>query len=139
MIHALSGITRSEFVDGNRFRNERGLSYSNYMIFFFITKALFYTGSEADAAAELAKRTGNLIEWNIINYRNRVYADEERMAAELRREDRFRLSEMKTDFSIALSADLRMLFLSMPLAQRGINRVIPPGTMTVTAADYRGY
>ena len=139
LLRALEDIILGESVDDGSSRNERGLSYSNYMLAFFITKSLFYFGSEEDAATELAKRTKNLIEWNIINYKNHINADEERMTAALGRADRFQLCNMKTDFSISFAVDLRMLFLSMPLAQRGIEGVVPPIAMPVTVTDYRGY
>ena len=139
LMRALSDIALNESVDGGRFNNEKGLSYSNYMLFFFITKAIFYIGSEGDAATELAKRTGNLIEWNVVNYRSGANANESQMAAALGGADRFYLRDMITDFSIGHSVDLRMLFLSMPLAQRGVGGVVPPRTMPIEALDYRGY
>jgi len=120
---------------------ERGLTYSNYLLFFFISKAVVYTGDKADAATELAIRTGDLIEWNVINYRNGVNCDEDKMAQALSSEGRFKLAEMKTDFSITTTVNMRMLFLSMIFAQnfsdsRGIGM---PTTMPVTVTDHRGY
>ena len=135
LMSALNNVISGGTFQRDGFSNQGGLSYSNYMIFFFITKAVF----SPDAAEELTKRTGDLIEWNIINYRSNANADEGRMASALSGNDRFRLLDMKTDFSIGFTVDLRMLFLSMPLAQRGINSVIPPGTMPMTIVDYRGY
>lgn len=121
--------------------DEKGLTYSNYMLFFFLTKGVFYIGTEADAASELAKRTANLIEWNIINYQNNIMANEERMTEALAAEDRFRLRNMRTDLSITTNADMRMLFLSMIFAQnfadsRGVS--MPP-SIRISATDYRGY
>ena len=127
--------------DGTGANRNRGLSYSTYMLFLFLAKALCHIGSEPDAATELAKRTGNLIEWNIINYQNGVKGNETAMATALQGEGRFRLVDMKTDFGITTTVDLRMLFLSMPFAlnfsdRRGIGM---PGTMPVAVTDYRGY
>jgi len=56
-------------------------------------------------------------------------------------DDRFKLEDMKTDFSITTSVNMRMLFLSMPFAQdfsdkKGIGM---PKTMPVKVTDYRGY
>jgi hypothetical protein len=131
----------SDSVDGARFNSGEGLSYSNYMQLFFVTKSLFYIGREADAATELAMRAGNLIEWNMINYQNGINADEGKMAEALRSGDRFRLEDMKTDFSITTTVNMRMLFLSMPFARnfstgRGIGM---PSAMAIQATDYRGY
>ena len=138
---ALDSLIARESVDGSRFENAKGLTYSQYMLFFFITKAAVYEGSDGSAANELAKRTGNLIEWNVINYLNGVCSDEKKMAGALGAPGRFRLKDMKTDFSITTTVDMRMLFLSMLFARnfadsRGIG--IAP-TMPVTVTDYRGY
>jgi len=141
----LAGVVRTVAlngtVDGDLFKSERGLTYSNYMLYFFITKAVFYIGTDGDAANELAKRTGNLIEWNVINFQSKSKADEGKMAEALTGHGRFRLSNMKTDFSITTTIDLRMLFLSMAFAQnfsdsRGIGI---PQTMPVSVTDHRGY
>jgi len=141
VLRAAGQIIGSESVDGTRFNNPRGLSYINYMMFFFLTKAVFYVGSDANAATELARRTGNLIEWNIINFQSRSNANEALMAQALYRQNRFRLEDMKTDFSLTITADLRMLFLSMAFAQnfsdsRGIGT---PPSMPIRATILRGY
>ena len=115
--------------------NDKGLTYSNYLVFFFIVKAVFTAG----AAAELANRAANLIEWNVINYESGIKADESRMAGALGSEGAFKLSDMDTDFRLNTTVSMRMLFLSMPLAQRGIDSVIPPKGISLTASDYRGY
>lgn len=86
-------------------------------------------------ADTLSYRTRKLIELNVTNYKQDINADEETMsAAEL-----FDLSAAVTDFSLTTTVELNMLFLSMPFAQEGINGVTPPGTMTISATDYRGY
>jgi hypothetical protein len=87
----------------------------------------------------LAERTGQLIEWNIINYKNGVNADESAMIGVVNKADAFRLKNAYTDFSVTTTVDLSMLFLSMPFAQGGVNGVVPPKTMEVTVTDYRGY
>lgn len=121
----------------NSNREDSGLSYSNYLMFFFIAKALFST----DAAGELAQRTGNLIEWNVVNYQNSINSDEEKMTEALASSGRFKLEDMKTDFSLTTTVDMRMLFLSMIFSQnfsdsRGIGMQT---TMPVSVTDYRGY
>ena len=121
--------------------DEKGLSYSNYVLVFFVAKSVFYIGSERDGATELAKRTANLIEWNVINYKEKINADEEKMTAALEVEDRFKLEKQKTDFSLTTTANIRMLFLSMPFAvnyfdNNGLSRLV---TLPVTVTDYRGY
>ena len=141
VISAIGNITSGVAGGGETPNNENGLTYSNYMLFFFITKAFVYVGPEADAATELAARTANLIEWNVINYQNAVFADEEKMTEALAGSARFRLADMRTDFLISTSARMRMLFLSMLFAQnfadeRGVNI---PATKLIYASDYRGY
>jgi hypothetical protein len=122
-------------------KDEKGLTYSQYMLLFFLTKGLFYTGKEKDAATELAKRTGNLIEWNMINLKNGINCDESKMAEAVKSDGRFKLADMKTDFSITTSVNMKMLFLSMAFARnfsdtRGIGM---PTTIPITVTDYRGY
>ncbi|MCL2365922.1 MAG: DUF5702 domain-containing protein [Oscillospiraceae bacterium] len=141
VLRAASRVISNESVDGNVFANNRGHTYLNYMQFFFLTRALFYTGSDGDAGTQLARRVGNLIEWNIVNFKSGSKADESLMAAALNQPGRFRLAEMKTDFNITTTADLRMMFLSMAFAQnfsdsRGIGM---PQAMAIRATVYRGY
>jgi len=138
-----SGISKvladisADTVSTEKNKNDKGLSYSNYMVFFFIAKAL--TGTNAES--ELTQRTANLIEWNVINYKQDILSDEGKMAGALSDGGRFKLIDMKTDFSLTTTVDLRMLFLSMLFAQnfsdsRGIGM---PSAMPVTVTDYRGY
>ena len=141
VVKAISNIVSGESNDSKGTDDENGFSYSNYTLVFFIAKAVFYTGPDRDASTELANRTANLIEWNMINYQNGICADEEKMTEALAAEDRFRLADMGTDFSIITTANMRMLFLSMIFAQnfsdaRGIGM---PATMPIVAIDYRGY
>ncbi|MCL2157784.1 MAG: hypothetical protein FWH48_00080, partial [Oscillospiraceae bacterium] len=61
------------------------------------------------------------------------------MNEEAARPDRFKLTDLKTDFVINASVNMRMLFLSMPFAQKGINGIVPPKTAQFFASCYRGY
>ncbi|MCL1975872.1 MAG: DUF5702 domain-containing protein [Firmicutes bacterium] len=117
---------------------EKGLTYANYLLFFFVAKAVFWPGL-ITATSELVQRTGDLIEWNIINYREDIMADESKMAEALLKTDRFRLANMHTDFALNTTVQLKMLFLSMPLAQKGASGIIPPKTLPISVNDYRGY
>lgn len=139
IIAAIGNIVQTELGGGDAADNEKGLTYSNYMLFFFITKAFITPGDEA--AAELAERTANLIEWNMVNYQNGVFSDEEKMAEALTDAGRFRLEEMHTDFILTASAGMRMLFLSMIFAQNFADEkgISMPLTKLVSASDYRGY
>jgi len=141
LLKALTDAAAGGAVDGSRFGNKKGLTYSHYMLFLFLGKAVAYVGSEEDAATELAKRTGNLIEWNVINYKGRCKADEGKMAEALAAQNRFKLEDMKTDFSITTTVDMSMLFLSMAFAQKFSDSrgIVMPKTMLVTVTDYRGY
>jgi len=135
VFNAIKNIMSDETTDEDKTKNEKGLSYDNYMHIFFLAKALF----DPNAAAELAMRTGDLIEWNMINYKNGVNADDSKMAEAMKKADCFRLTDMKTDFDITTSVNMRMLFLSMPLAAKGTGGVIPPATFPLSVTDYRGY
>jgi len=141
ILNALRNVAADGRVNSSLFTNSRGLTYLSYMLFFFLTRAVFYTGRDGTAANELAKRTGNLIEWNIVNFESGSNADEAAMTNALNAHGRFMLDGMKTDFSLTTAVDLRMLFLSMAFAQnfsssRGIG--VPP-SMPLRATDYRGY
>ena len=137
LIRAVANLASDALSGEDESKDEKGLSYSNYMLFFFIAKAFF----REDATYELVERTGNLIEWNMINYINGVNADEEKMTGALTADDRFRLEKLHTDFIITTSVHMRMLFLSMIFAQnfadgRGLAM---PATKAVVVSDYRGY
>ena len=89
----------------------------------------------------LCTRTANLIALNVTNKRegigdiaSRTGREDAMASAEL-----FDLSRLITGFSITTTAELRMLFLSMPFAQRGAGGVVPPGSVAVSARDDRGY
>ena len=89
----------------------------------------------------LAQRTAKLIELNVTNKRENfgsLGSREEREQA-MSSAQLFRMDNAITDFSITTSVELKMLFLSMPFAQQGVNGVVPPGTLPVSVTDYRGY
>ena len=116
---------------------ENGLTYSNYMIFLFVTRAVFST----EAGTMLTQRAGDLIEWNIINYQSFSFANEEKMSQALSCERRFQLVNMKTDFSITTTAQMRMLFLSMFFARNYASEIGTniSGTFPIKVTDHRGY
>ena len=118
---------------GDHCKNKSGIAYSTYMIFFFIA------GDQFKGGELIVERAAQLIEWNMINYKNRLKADEAKMSGELAKAGRFGLDMLKTDFRITTVLDMRMLFLSMPFAQKGINGIVPPKTMQFSVSDYRGY
>lgn len=106
-------------------KESRGFKYIDYVRIFL----LFRTDDV------IAQRTADLIGWNITNKKNGINADEEKMS----KTDLIKMENFHTDFEIKTTVDLRMLFLSMPFAQKGVNKVIPPKTVEITATDYRGY
>jgi len=118
-------------------KDGKGLSYSNYLTFLFLAKGL----TSSDAGTVLAGRTANLIEWNVLNYKNGVFGDEGKMSGALSSGGGFKLEDMKTDFSITTTVDMRMLFLSMIFAQdfSGSRGIGMPSSMPVSVTDYRGY
>jgi hypothetical protein len=164
MVKLIKGTTTNT-ADG---RN-RGLSYENYMLIFFVAQAAFSfggggieskylnnsSGNFEAAARQLATRTSTLIELNMIHYtknfhtltngnihnksRSDYQAREKAMTAALNEQDRFWMHNMATSFSITTNAELRMLFLSQPFAQRGVNGVVPPSVIDISVTDFRGY
>jgi len=134
---AADTVSGESNANSNTNNDEKGLTYSNYLTFFFVAKGLTSSGT----ATELTQRTANLIEWNVINYKNGIYCDEEKMSGALAESGRFKLIDMKTDFSLTTTVDMRMLFLSMFFAQNfSVSRWIGMlSTMPVSVTDYRGY
>lgn len=80
----------------------------------------------------LARRTGDLISLNITNYKTGNNAAERAM-------DLMQMSRLGTCISISSTLELRFIFLSMGYAQKGINGVVPPRTMTLKTTECRGY
>ena len=80
----------------------------------------------------LARRTGDLISLNITNYKTGNNAAERAM-------DLMQMSKFGTCISISSTLELRFIFLSMGYAQKGINGVVPPRTMTLKTTEFRGY
>jgi len=118
------------------------MSYQDYLTTFFIAKAI----ATSDPTRVLVNRTADLIEWNVNNSQQGFNANQTRMDKFLNKNDDdydpvkvFRMKKAATTFSIETVVDMRMLFLSMPLAQRGINGVVPPRTLSISMTDYRGY
>ena len=135
IVNAVKNTVSSSSSEKSETKDEKGLTYSNYMLFFFIAKRL----GNSNAANEMAQRAGDLIEWNVINYSKHVNANEEKMAQALEEEGRFKLADMITGYEITTTTDLRMLFLSLQFAQKGVRGSRPPATLTISATDYRGY
>ena len=106
-------------------KNTMTMTYKDYM-------RLFLLLVDGDT---LALRTANLIQLNVTNYRDGIHANEEKMEGA----DLFDLSNAVTDFSLTTTAEVQMLFLSMPFAQEGVNGRIPPGQMAISVRDDRGY
>ena len=48
------------------------------------------------------------------------------------------MQEAVTGVDISTTVEMKMIFLSMPFAQKGINGKIPPGTLELTVVDHRG-
>ena len=141
IMSAVAKIMSGESKGETKKEEEKGLSYADYMRLMFLSKAVLNPGGAHDTVVEFATRTGNLIEWNIINYMSDAGADEVKMAVALTNDDVFKLADMQTDFSITTTADLRMLFLSLPIARNysAQNGIAIPGTIPITVTDHRGY
>lgn len=115
----------------NRDNDAAGLIYKDYMRLFLLLK-------DGDV---LAKRTAWLIGMNMTNKKEGIggEGDHEAREAAMLEAEKFDMAKAVTDFSMTTTIDLRMLFLSMPFAQRGVNGVVPPGSLQISATDYRGY
>ena len=107
------------------------LGYKDYLRLFLLLKD----------GNTLAQRTARLIELNVTNKRENIgdLADRDARETAMAQAELFRMENAVTDFSITTSVELKMLFLSMPFAQQGVNGVVPPGTLPVSVTDYRGY
>lgn len=100
-----------------------GLSYSDYLTLLL----LFIDGDT------LAKRTSDLIQANINWYKDGKQDGKGSLGTS------FDLSQAKTDFEIESTVDIKMLFLSMPLAQGFSSDTSPSSTFTITAKANRGF
>lgn len=107
------------------------MSYKDYLRLFLLLK-------DGDL---IAQRVAYLIELNVTNYREGIGAKESRNDRQTAMSNAalFDMSKAITGFSLTTTAEMKMLFLSMPFAQKGVNGVIPPGTLMISATDYRGY
>ena len=130
-------LCQPPFTNVARKDDDSGFTYEDYLTVFFVAKAL--ASSPSKQADVLAARTADLIEWNCVNYQFDVRANEGKMKDALKEADRFRMSNAATTVTIETTVDMRMLFLSMPFAQKGIDGVIPPKTLPITMSDVRGY
>lgn len=108
-----------------------GFTYKDYLRLFLLLKS----------GNTLAQRTAKLIELNVTNYKEKIGENSDRSAREsaMAAAERVDLRKAVTDFSVTTTVDLKMLFLSMPVAQKGVNGVVPPGTKELVVTDYRGY
>lgn len=137
-------ITQSTDVNGGEEDNVEGdsvfddtelknlpMTYEDYMRVF-----LLFVGGNT-----LAERTKNLIEFNVTHVKNNIGSAGDHTAIEQKMSETelVDLSKAMTGFSITTTVNLRMLFLSMPMARRGVNGVIPPGEVPISVTDYRGY
>ena len=107
------------------------LNYSDYLCILLLIK-------DED---EVAQRISRLISLNVTNKKNGFGASgsRETMEQSMSTAELFNMSKAITDFSITTTVDMRMLFLSMPFAQKGVNGVVPAGSLQISATDYRGY
>lgn len=126
-------LSDASFDKGSEENNDPqpALSYKDYLRLFLL---LVDSG-------DLALRTARLIELNVTNKRGNFgsLADRSAREAAMKEAELFQMDNAVTGFSLTTTVDLRMLFLSMPFAQRGANGVIPPGTLPISVTDRRGY
>jgi len=171
---------------------QRGLTYDNYLLAFFLTRAVVGVVNPRDSLEEqsrtLTTRMGDLIELNLIHFRNEFYKypsdvrvpnlferilsesiqnsvtalitdrseeeleelinilnspnrgqREENMNAYLAREDRFRLSDLATTFTVTTNATMDGIILSQPFARRAFNGIVPPESFQINISTLRGY
>ena len=125
-------LSDGSFSAGNA-EDDEGLTlgYRDYLRLFLLLK-------DGDT---LAQRTARLIELNVTNKRENIgdLADQKAREKAMAQAELFRMENAVTDFSITTNVELKMLFLSMPFAQKGVDGVVPPGMLPVSVTDYRGY
>lgn len=133
VVDGVVGDLSSDAISGHDKDDDKsGFVYKDYM-------RLFLLLVDGDV---LAQRTARLIELNVTNYRDGIGNKGDRSAREsaMSAATLFEMNKAITDFSVTTTVNLKMLFLSSPIAQRGIvNGVVPPKTKEVTVTDYRGY
>ena len=114
--------TAGEIVSGKGEKDddpEPSLSYRDYLRLFLLLKD----------GNTLAQRASELISLNVTNKKENIGSLADRTAREdaMSAAERFDMGQAITDFSLTTTVDLRMLFLSMPLFQRGVNGTVRRG------------
>jgi len=112
--------------------NDEGLAigYRDYLRIFL----LFVNGDK------MASRVCDLIELNMTTKTAGIGSnDHEAMEEAMSKAERYDMSKAVTGFSLTTGVNLKMMFLSMPFAQKGLNGTVPPGSLHISATDYRGY
>lgn len=124
------GYTEKSTISADK-KDPMSMSYRDYLRVFL----LLQDGNN------LAQRTQKLIELNLTNKKNGIGAkgDHKAREAAMSAVPLVDLSKATTGFTITTTAQLRMLFLSLPVAQRGVDGKVPPGSVPLSITDYRGY
>ena len=78
---------------------------------------------------------------NVTNVKEKIGSHSSRTDREaaMAKADMYLMQEAVTGVDISTTVEMKMIFLSMPFAQKGINGKIPPGTLELTVVDHRGY
>jgi len=126
----------TSFADPKK-HDDAGLDYRGYMFWLFVTKANL-SGDFDAAADDFLRRAGNLIEWNMVNYTEKVNANETAMIAALFKPGRFRLENAATGVTVTTTAEIQMFFLSSPFAQKGTKGIFNGG-LPAASAGRKGY
>lgn len=108
------------------------LTYRDYLRIFLLLKD----------EATLVERTGDLIELNVTNIKNGVYEagqtiyeNEEAMS----QKTLFQMGDSDTAYEVTTTVEMRFIFFSMAVFQKGIDGVSPPTTINIKVTDRRGY
>ena len=103
------------------------MDYSDYcMVFMFIR-----------APVTLSDRTADLIALNLGNYKAKNGGAAKTLA--FGSAHVLDMEKARTAFGVKTDYELRLLFLSMPLAQKGVNGFVPQSLLQMSQTDYRGY
>lgn len=108
------------------------LTYRDYLRIFLLLKD----------EATLVQRTGQLIELNVTNIKNKVYTAGTKIYGNEKQMDGkalLRMENCDTAYEVQTQVEMGFLFFSMGVFQKGVDGVVPPKTITVSATDRRGY
>jgi len=114
---------------GDLYKELFGKTYSDYLAI-FMSYQMFWMSET------MLARTGDLITLNMAHIKEKVGAGNAVGTDAVKRHD---LRKAHTAFNFETTANIKLVFLSMPFARKGVNGITPPTELEIIVRDKRGY